>query len=80
MHSSGKGRRRSPRARVYYLEDGRLRPGDLIYKGEQPILVVKWKTVGARREPELFFALERAHLWPVAQREREYVYRGRIRE
>jgi hypothetical protein len=62
------------RATVYYPERGRLRPGDLIFEGDQPILVVSWRTVDAKREPHVCFPLDPNHLKPLVHREGEYLY------
>jgi hypothetical protein len=59
---------------VYYPEGGRLRPADLLYDGDQPILVVSWKTVNRRREPDIAAALDPDFLTPVKHREGEYIY------
>src|SRR5918999_243717 len=53
MRPPRKGRRRSIRLRVYYQEGNRLRPGDLLFDGEQPILVIHWRTIARRCVPGL---------------------------
>ena len=79
MRSAQKGRRRAPRSRVFYLEGKRLRPADLVYQDDQPVIVLRWRTVGAHRVPEISFPLDEAHLRPVPHREGEFVYRGPLK-
>lgn len=79
MRSAQKGRRRAPRSRVFYLEGKRLRPADLIYRDHQPVLVIRWRTAGTRRVPDVAFAVDEAHLHPVPHREGEFVYRGPLK-
>jgi hypothetical protein len=77
MRPKQKGRRRSTRLRVYYQEGNRLKPGDLLFDGEQPILVISWRTIDRRRVPAIAVPLDARRLRSVEQRPYEYVYRGK---
>jgi hypothetical protein len=74
-----RGRRRHARMRVFYAAGGRLRPGDLLFDGEQPILVVGWRTIRNKRVPTRLVPLNPAHLRPVEHRPHEYIYCGKPR-
>jgi hypothetical protein len=68
--------RRKPglRPRVYYSSGASFVPGDLIYEGTQPILVISWRTVGDKRVPYIAFPLDPAHLKPLEHEADGYLY------
>ncbi len=63
--------------RVYYRDGNKLRPGDLLYEGEQPILVIRWRTIASRRVPSVAVPLDPRRLRSIEDRPHEYVYRGK---
>ena len=78
MHSAE--RRALARQRVYYQIGDRVHPGDLLFRDEQPFLVVSWRTVRTARQPYIFFALDPARLKPLEGRHGLYRYRGSLFE
>jgi hypothetical protein len=67
-------RNRGPRRKVYYSFGSSLLPGDLIFDGEQPILVISWRTVEDQRVPYIAFPLDPAHLKPLEHEPGGYLY------
>jgi hypothetical protein len=77
MHISER-RQSAPRQRVYYAIGDRVHPGDLLFRGKQPVLVVSWRTVGTARLPYIYFALDPALLKPVDSARGLYRYQGTL--
>jgi hypothetical protein len=59
-----KGRRHHARLLVYY-RSSQLRPGDLLFDGEQPILVIRWRTINRKRVPDITGPLSGTQARPV---------------
>ena len=79
-------RRALPRQQVYYEIGDRVHPGDLLFQGKQPFLVVSWRnfrkdfTARTARHPYIFFALDPALLKPLEGKRGLYRYRGSLFE
>ena len=73
-------RRAVPRQLVYYEIGDRVHPGDLLFRGEQPFLVVSWRTIRTERHPYIFFALDPGQLKPLHGRHGLYRYSGSLFE
>jgi hypothetical protein len=69
-------RQSAARQRVYYEVGDRVHPGDLLFQGKQPVLVVSWRTVGTSRLPYIYFALDPALLKPVDAERGHFRYQG----
>jgi hypothetical protein len=67
-------RNKGPRPKVYYSFGSSLLPGDLIFEGSQPILVISWRTVEDQRVPYIAFPLDPAHLKPLGNQPDGYLY------
>jgi hypothetical protein len=77
LFMSGANRRSAePRRRVQYHVGGQAYPGDLVFDGMQPVLVVSWRTIDLKRVPYVSFLLDVTHLEPLPSRPREYLYKG----
>jgi hypothetical protein len=77
MHISER-RQSAARQRVYYEIGDRVHPGDLLFHGQQPVLVVSWRTVGTARLPYIYFVLDPALLKPVDPERGLYRYQGAL--
>jgi hypothetical protein len=63
---------------VYFRVGSRLQPADLVFDGEKPILVLGWRTIDGKREPDRALPLDGRHLKAVEHRPREYIYHGEL--
>ena len=73
---SAANRRSEPRRRVHYHVGGRAYPGDLVFEGLQPVLVVSWRMIDLKRLPYISFLLDVTHLKPLPSTPGEYIYNG----
>ena len=74
--SSPNLRHPEPRRRVQYRVGGRMYPGDLVFEGLQPVLVVSWRTIDSNRAPYISCLLDVTQLRPLPSKPGEYVYNG----
>jgi hypothetical protein len=60
--------------RVFVPLGNRLRGADLLFEGDQPVLVLSWRIGADGRAPEVAVPLDRRRLRPVPHRPNEYIY------
>ena len=60
--------------RVFVPMGNRLRGADLVFEGNQPVLVLSWRVGADGRVPEVAVPLDQRRLWPVPHRPNEYIY------
>jgi hypothetical protein len=60
--------------RVFVPLGKQLKGADLVFEGEQPLLVLSWHFRAEQRVPEVAVPLDPARLRPVPHRPNEYIY------